>query len=85
MVAKGYNQTNETDYLETFAPVAKMNIVWVLLSLATQFAWNLQQFDIENIFLHDDLEEEFFMELLLGFDETIGPNKVCQLKKLCMD
>ena len=42
LVAKGYTQTYGINYLETFAPVAKMNTVQVLLSLATNFGWNLQ-------------------------------------------
>ena len=41
LVAKEYAQTYEIDYLETFAPVAKMNTIQVLLSLAANFGWNL--------------------------------------------
>ena len=52
------------DHQETFVPVAKMNIVRVLLSLATNFGWSLQQFDVKNVFLHGDLEEEVYMEAL---------------------
>ncbi|GMP55257.1 hypothetical protein CsSME_00020123 [Camellia sinensis var. sinensis] len=45
-------------FLETFAPVAKMNSVRVLLSLAANLDWLLYQFDVKNAFLHGDLEEE---------------------------
>ena len=52
------------DYLETFVLVAKMNTVRVILSLAANHDWNLQQFDVKNAFLHEYLEEEIYMEEL---------------------
>jgi len=58
-----------------------MNIVRILLFLATCFDWDLQQFDVKNVFLHGDLEEEVYMELPLGFENKFGPNKVCKLRK----
>ena len=42
LVSKGYTQTYEVDYQETFAPVAKMNTIRILLSLAVNFDWELQ-------------------------------------------
>lgn len=53
--AKGFIQTYEIDYQETFAPVAKMNTVWVLLSLVANLEWPLPQLDVNNAFLHGDL------------------------------
>ena len=51
------------DYLKTFPPVAKMNTVRILLSLAVNRGWSLQQFDLKNVFLHRDLNEEIYMEI----------------------
>ena len=42
LVAKGYTQTYGIDYTETFASIAKINTVRVLLSLATNLDWPLQ-------------------------------------------
>ena len=80
-VAKGYTQTYGVDYQDTFAPVAKMNIVRVLLSLSANCQWSLQQFDVKNAFLHGDLEEEVYMETPPGFSTDFRINSVCKLKK----
>jgi hypothetical protein len=81
-VAKGYTQTYGIDYTETFAPVAKINTVRVLLSLAANLDWPLQQFDVKNTFLYGELSEEVYIDLLLGcMIPTKLSQKVCRLKK----
>src|SRR4051812_8852119 len=70
------------DYTDTFAPVAKINTVRVLLSLAANLDWPLHQFDVKNAFLHGDLTEEIYMELPPGSNDSHERRqKVCRLKK----
>ena len=80
LVAKGYTQTYGVDYQDTFAPIAKMNNVRILLSLAAHYNWQLLQYDVKNAFLHDDLDEEIYMNIPPRFEGNTG-NKVCKLKK----
>ena len=56
LVAIGFTQTYGIDYQETFAPVAKINSIRVLLSLAVNSNWPLHQLDVKNAFLNGDLE-----------------------------
>ena len=81
LVTKGYTQTYDIDYHKTFAPVTKMNTVKILLSLAAIKAWSLNQFDLKNAFLHRDLEDEVYMGIPLGYEETWQKNQVGRLKK----
>lgn len=81
LVAKGYTQSYGIDYQETFAPVAKLNTVRILLSLAVNCDWDLHQLDVKNAFLNGDLEEEVYMEIPPGFETTQNSNKVCRLQK----
>lgn len=41
LVAKGYTQSYRIHYQETFAPVAKLNTLRVILSLAANYDWQL--------------------------------------------
>lgn len=79
LVAKGFTQTFGIDYNETFAHVAKLNTVRILL-LAVNLDWPLHQFDIKNAFLNGELEEEeVYMCQPPGFE--VKNENVCKLNK----
>ncbi|KAJ9550705.1 hypothetical protein OSB04_014750 [Centaurea solstitialis] len=81
LVARGFTQTYGVDYSETFAPVAKLNTVRVLMSLAANENWPLYQLDVKNAFLNGNLEEEVFMDIPSGFQNEKNKGLVCRLKR----
>jgi Reverse transcriptase (RNA-dependent DNA polymerase) len=81
LVVKGYTQTYGIDYHETFAPVAKMNTVRILLSIAVNNGWAIHQMNVKNAFLQGTLEEEVYMNLPPGHRKDNVSNLVCRLKK----
>ena len=55
LVAKGFSQVEGIDYSETFAPIAKMNSICLVLSLAASQHWSEYRMDVKSAFLHGDL------------------------------
>ncbi|KAJ0612890.1 putative RNA-directed DNA polymerase [Helianthus annuus] len=81
LVAKGFNQQPGIDYHETFSPVVKFTTVRVVLSLAVSQRWPLRQLDIQNAFLHGDLNETVYLRQPPGFSDPQKPDHVCLLHK----
>jgi hypothetical protein len=80
LVSKGFSQVEGIDYNETFSPVAKMNSIHLVLSLAASHKWEVHQMDVKSTFLHGDFQEEIYMEQPLGYVQN-DSSLVCHLKK----
>jgi hypothetical protein len=80
LAAKGFSQVEGIEYNETFSPVAKMNSIHLVLSLAASHKWEVHQMDVKSAFLHRDLQEEIYMEQPHGYVQNYS-SLVCCLKK----
>nr|GEW93900.1 hypothetical protein [Tanacetum cinerariifolium] len=66
LVAQSFNQKEGINFKETFAPVAKMVRDRCLLSITIMNNWFIEQLDINNAFLHGDLNDEVYMKVPQG-------------------
>lgn len=80
-MAKGFHQQPDVDYTKTFSPVIKLVTIRLILSIAVKSNWPLHQFDVQNSFLHGDLDEAMFMQQRPSFVNLDFPSHVCKLKK----
>jgi histone deacetylase 1/2 len=81
LVAKGYKQHYGIDYEDTFGTVVKAATIRLVLSLAVSRGWNLRQLDVQNVFLHGNLEEKVFMRQPPGYESMTHPHYICELDK----
>jgi len=57
LVAKGYNQEEGIDYEETFAPVARLEAIRMLLAYASIMNFKLYQMNVKSVFLNGLIQE----------------------------
>ena len=80
-MAKGYNQEQGIDYGETFAPVARLEAVRLLLAFACMSGFKLFQMDVKCAFLNGIINEVVYVEQPSGFEDHQHLNHVYKLKK----
>jgi hypothetical protein len=73
LVAQGYSQKEGIDYEETFAPVARLEAIMILLSFSVAKGFKLYQMDVKSAFLNGFLEEEVYVKQPLGFESAEFP------------
>ena len=81
LVAQGYTQVEGVDFDESFALVARLESIRILLSIVCIMNFKLYQMDMESAFLNGLLNEEVFVEQPTGFQDPHFPNHVLRLKK----
>ena len=81
LVAKGFRQKEGIDYFDTYAPVARITSIRVLLALASMFDLCVHQMDVKTAFLNGDLNEEVYMDQPEGFVLPGNEKKVCKLTR----
>ncbi|XP_062075335.1 uncharacterized protein LOC133779378 [Humulus lupulus] len=78
---EGKNIVEGIDFEETFAPVARLESIRLLLAIACQLHIKLHQMDMKSAFLNGLLQEEVYVEQPRGFIDPHFPHHVYKLKK----
>ncbi|KAL0303185.1 UNVERIFIED_CONTAM: Retrovirus-related Pol polyprotein from transposon TNT 1-94 [Sesamum radiatum] len=81
LVAKGYSEQPGIDFTETYAPVARIETIRIVLAVAAQLELQVYQLDVKSAFLNGEIEEEVYVEQPEGFIVKGKEEKVCRLKK----
>ncbi|GKF99606.1 retrovirus-related pol polyprotein from transposon TNT 1-94, partial [Tanacetum coccineum] len=64
LFAQGYNQQEGIDYDETYAPVARLESIRILLAYACALDFKLFQMDVKSAFLNNFINEEVYVAQL---------------------
>ncbi|GJW12184.1 retrovirus-related pol polyprotein from transposon TNT 1-94 [Tanacetum coccineum] len=81
LVAKGYAQKEGIDFEESFAPVARLEAVWLFIAYAAHKSFTVYQMDVKTTFLYGPLKEEVYVNQPDGFVDPYHPDQVYRLKK----
>ena len=81
LVAKGYSQQLGVDFNETFAPVARIETIRLVLAIAAQLELNVYQMDVKSAFLNGELKEEVYVEQPREYEVKGKEEKVYRLNK----
>ncbi|GBM29160.1 Retrovirus-related Pol polyprotein from transposon TNT 1-94 [Araneus ventricosus] len=81
LVAAGFNQIKNKDYLESYSPVINIESFRLLIALASKLNLMVRFFDVKTAYLYSDIEETVYMLPPPGFERLVGDEKVFKLKR----
>ncbi|GJV82207.1 zinc finger, CCHC-type containing protein [Tanacetum coccineum] len=81
IIKEGFRQKSGIDYFDTYAPVARINTIRLLITLASIHNLIIHHIDVKTTFLNDELDEEVYMNQPQGFVMPGNEDKVCKLIK----
>ncbi|GKF20132.1 retrotransposon protein, putative, ty1-copia subclass, partial [Tanacetum coccineum] len=61
LVVKGFTQTYEVDYEETFSPIANIRAIRTLIAISAFYDYEIWQMDVKTAFLNGYLDEDIYM------------------------
>jgi hypothetical protein len=80
-MAKSYSQVECLDFDETFAPIARLESIRILLAYATHHDFKLYQMDVKSAFLNGLIKEEVYVEQPPSFKSEEHSNHIYKLHK----
>nr|GEW04208.1 zinc finger, CCHC-type [Tanacetum cinerariifolium] len=81
LVIQGFRQKERIDYFDTYAPVARITTIRLLLALAVIHNLVIHKMDVKTTFLNGDLDEDVYMKQPKRFVMPSNEHKVCKLVK----
>nr|GEX36164.1 Gag-Pol polyprotein [Tanacetum cinerariifolium] len=81
LVVKGYAQEEGIDFEESFAPIARLEAVQILVAYAAHKSFPIYKMDVKMAFLNGPLKEEVYVAQMDGFVDPDHPKKVYRLMK----
>jgi hypothetical protein len=70
------------EFNDTYAPIARLESIRILLAYATYHGFKLYQMEVKSAFLNGPIKEEVYVEQPLGFEDSEYPNHVYKLSKV---
>ncbi|GJS68379.1 zinc finger, CCHC-type containing protein [Tanacetum coccineum] len=81
LIIQGFKQKSGIDYFDTYAPVARISTIKLLIAMTYIHNLIIHQMDMKTAFLNGELEEEVFISQPQGFIMPGNKNNVCKLIK----